>query len=378
MKKFSLVLSLITLMLAVTFNVSAPLVLAEEKGESALEFIEQALEEKDTDVVSELKKQKQNYQARLQNEQDKKKRAQLLELVENTQKLLDDYTEKKEGVQAVSVSQKSIYSDLDIFFYENSVSACIAYFYANEYYLSAELLTHARYNRVQNSLYSPINIDILELSDEFNSVCDSDEAYGTGEFVKYGDVKDMDLFYSIHNFCYAKFQTGEVVTVYDNYDFVFDGGYDFIDDIPIKVMYLAQEKRVIVPFYTVIETRLSGTEKGRDNEAYPRIAYANGEYHLYKSECSCDCFAEHVDGRREDGAAHADWNNDGICDGCGAVVGEVVLPQEEQSWFDEVVATVTDFFVGLGAGCASSVGGCISSVSALIVGGLVLKKKKEN
>jgi hypothetical protein len=205
----------------------------------------------------------------------------------------------------------------------------------------------------------------------------------------------MDLFYAIHQFYYAKFQSGDVITVYDKYDFALDGGFDAIDDIPIEVMYMAQEKGVIVPFYTVIETRLAGTEEGRADEAYSEIVYKNGEYHLYQSACAGDCFAGHSDARRDGLETHIDKNVDGLCDGCDLAVGEV-LPQEPpktepiiggvmngatesaKDVYNTTKNKVANLLNSMRVGCSGSIGGSVGAGAALFVGGLLLKKKKDN
>lgn len=398
MKKFSFVLLLIAVMIVATFNVGATRVLAKEPNVMTTDVIERKLEEKNADVAFELEKQIRNYQNRLDTETDEQKQEQLRRLILDTQKLLDDYKGSNKRKTAVATTASSdqnadptyIPKELDVFFYENTVSAVVAFFYANEYYLSAELLTHARYNRELNSLYTPINLEYLQTASEFKSVCEKTDVVGTGRFAKSGGAKEMDLFYALHNFHYAKFQNGEVVTLYDVYDFTFDGGFDFIDDVPIKVMYLAQERGVIVPFNVVIETRLSGDGENRENEAYPKIAYTNGEYHLYKSACSNDCYANHADAHR-DIESHSDSNDDGLCDGCGAVIGKLKLDLEEETVLDRIVSDVNDSIVGTcdvvkgglfallnakGIGCSSSVGGTVGVGAIVVVGALLLKKKE--
>lgn len=398
MKKFSFILLLITLLLAATFNVGATRAVAKEENVITTDVIERKLEEKNTDVAFELEKQIRNYQNRLETETDEKKQEQLNRLILDTQKLLEDYQAESERKTAVATAVSStqnadptyVPKELDVFFYENTVSAVVAFFYSNEYYLSAELLTHARYNRELHSLYTPINLEYLRSASEFVSVCEKTDVDGTGRFAKSGGVKDMDLFYALHKFHYAKFQNGEVVTLYDVYDFTFDGGFDFIDDVPIKVMYMAQERGVIVPFNVVIETRLSGDNENRENEVHPKIAYTNGEYHLYKSACSNDCYASHADAHREI-ELHSDSNDDGLCDGCGVVTGEVKPDSEQETIFDRIFSDVNDSVVGTcdamksgffallnanGIGCSSSVGGTVGVGATVFVGVLLFKKKE--
>ncbi len=404
MRKISLVLSLIiTAVIATAFNVGATRVVAQDTNVMQTEVIERKLEEKNTDVACELEKQIRNYQNRLENEKDESARERLEQLIADTKKLLSDYQGESRKVLTVATSVTSdfeqnadpayIPKELDVFFYENTVSAVVAFFYANEYYLSAELLTHARYNRELDSLYTPINLEPLQTSFAFVSVCEQTDEDGTGRFAKSSSVKDTDLFYALHNFHYAKFQNGEVITLYDRYDFVFDGGFDFIDDVPIKVMYLAQERGVIVPFNVVIETRLSGNDENRENETHSKIAYTNGEYHLYKSACACDCFASHTDGHRQ-GEEHCDSNADGLCDGCGMIVGDIKpAPPKQETVLESVFSDVGDSVAGAydsakgslvallnagGIGCNGSIGSTIGVGSAVFVGALLFKKKKEN
>lgn len=407
MKKFFSIICIFALGIAFAWNGGATLVVAQEKVENSLTRIENALERLDTDVVGELNKQKADYERRLNTETDEKKIERLQSLISATEKLLQDYkgqTQKgeknpvKTGVlgenQVGRIAEPTyIPKDADWFFYENAVSAIVAYFYAHEYYLSAELLTHARYNRDYGSVYSPINVDPLESSKAYTTICESEELYGASEFAKAGNVSDLDLFYAIHNFRYVKFHEGNVVTVYDNYDFVFDGQFDFIDDIPIKVMYMAQEKGVIVPFNVVIEKRFDGDLAERTNENYPLISYVNGEYHIYKDGCACECLSNHIEGNRI-GEAHVDGDVNGFCDRCAKVLSDdVPLPEQpstEKDGFEEFVDgaketfndvkdTVTGFIAEKTTGCSGSLSASVGCVSAFgLCACLLLKKKKHN
>lgn len=401
MKKISLILGIMSAFVAVAFNTGLTVATAEEKTENAVEYFERSLVGQGTSVVAEFEERIAEYQTRLLVETDATKKSQLNTLIENTERLLETYQREKptaKPMTAVVTANEPqpaeptyVPKDADVFFYENTVSAVVAYFYSNGYDLAAELLTHARFNSVRSSLYTPINLDCLYESTAFNAVRESGEPYGSEEFVKQGSVKDMDLFYAMHYFRYAKFQGGEVLTVYDNYDFIFDGNYDFIDDVPIKVMYMAQERGVIVPFNVVIETRLSGDCEDRENETFPRISYMNGEYHVYKGGCACDCVVEHADAHRTPFGEHGDGNEDGLCDGCELRIG-TAKPKEE-TVVDRIASDAKDSLVGAydsvktgvlaildacGVGCSGSLGGTLGAGSAIFVGGLLFKKKKEN
>ena len=402
MKKVLIVFCMIMMGIAVALNGGATFVVAKEQEVNSLIRIEKELERLDTDVVSELEKQKKDYERRLILETDEKKIEQLQNLISKTDGLIESYKNQPKKLSNSSkkadlserrqgdIEPTFVPKDADVFFYENSVSAVVAYFYANEYYLSAELLTHARYNRTYASIYTPVNVGCLETSTEYAAVCENKDDYGASAFVKAGSVQDKDLFYSMHNFRYAKFQGGSVVTVYDKYDFAFDGGFDFIDDIPIKVMYMAQEKGVIVPFNVVIEKRLDGDAANRLNENYPMISYIDGEYHIYKDGCSESCEVNHSKGKRE-GVGHADIDMNGVCDLCAKRLSVEPLPEQpssEKNSFDSFVDGVKETFNGVKdsvtgfiqenlAGCSGSVGVSVGGITAFGFGACLLLKKKE-
>ncbi len=421
MKKFFMVFCIFLTGIALALNSGATFVVAKEKPETSLAWIERKLQDLDTDVISELEKQKADFETRLQGETDEENIARLENLIVATERLMESCNkpfsvrEEKPAAFAVKTEFSSwemmernadltyIPKDTDVFFYENAVSAIVAYFYAHKYYLAAELLTHARYNRTYASIYTPVNIEALEFSSAYTSVCENEEFYGWSEFVKSGSVQDKDLFYAIHYFRYAKFQEGNVVTIYDNYDFVFDGQNDFIDDLPIKVMYMAQERGVIVPFNVVIEKRLNGDESIRVNENYPQISYVDGEYHIYKTGCACDCLANHIEGDRV-GESHVDSDENRVCDLCAQTLSvESPLPEQqpeqqpEQSpeqplkekddfeefmngvkeTFNDVKDNVTGFFEKDVAGCSGSLSVSVGGVSAIGFCVFLFLKKKE-
>lgn len=401
MKKISLILAVVSATATLAMNANVTPVVAEEKTETAVEYLERSLEDQGTSVVAELQEQKAEYQARLLVETEQSKKTQLNNLIDNTERLIEDYQRETATAKAMATVVETpepsfaeptyIPKDTDVFFYENSVSSVVAYFHANEYDLAAELLTHARFNDTLGSLYSPINTGSLYESTVFNGVCQSDTVYGADNFEKSDKVTDMDLYYSLHGFRFAKFQNGEVLTLYDRYDYAFEGDYDVIDNVPIKVMYLAQERGVITPFNVIIETRLSGDGENRQDESFPRIAYMDGEYHVYNGSCSSTCVGGHEESNRTPFGTHGDGDGDGLCDGCELRLSDPI-PQEKTVW-DNVIADVKTSFIdayesakagviaildACGVGCSGSLGGTVGAGSALFVGVLLFKKKKEN
>jgi hypothetical protein len=129
------------------------------------------------------------------------------------------------------------------------------------------------------------------------------------------------------------------------------------------------------------------------NEAYPRISYTDGEYHIYKSACAGGCYSDHENAHRDGVADHSDSNADGLCDGCDAVVGEIKIEPPKGSTIGGVIAGATEgvkdiyhtakegistFYDSALAGCSGSVGGSIGGLSALLVGGLLFRKKRDD
>lgn len=126
-----------------------------------------------------------------------------------------------------------------------AVSAVKAWFNYNGYLLSAELLTHARENKVHNSLYTPINGYRVKQSPVYSKIMKLSSRSGTDAFPNSGTVAQRDLYYAIHKFSWSKHNNK--LTIIDKYDFE-KGKYAGIAGVAVNAMYEAQQQGVITPF----------------------------------------------------------------------------------------------------------------------------------
>ena len=378
----------------------------DEKAKSVEECVtamETELNGLGTDVVSELIKQRAHYE-RLAAETpatDGARLSQLEELILMTEDLIFQYEERANGKKGWLK---------DNFMYVQAVASVVAYFIGNEYYLAAELLTHMQYNRELNSLYSPINDGYIPQASAFTAIKNGEEDSGSSRFSKFGTASDMDLFYSLHQFSYAKFDGGKTVVLYDRYDYAPDGKFELFDNIPIQVMYAAQEAGVLTPYYTFVEVQdAEGVFSGEDG-SYNRISRIDGEYHLFKSGCADKCELFSCEYARESvEIEHADGNLDGFCDDCNAITPLPEIPENSESpetikpsdtpespsekknvfntvkesvgalWGkvqDFMDGTVDDVQENLGS-CDGSVSG-VSYLSAIGLGAVLWRKKKKD
>lgn len=132
-----------------------------------------------------------------------------------------------------------------------AVAAIVAYFGANEYYLSAELLSHAESNKKLDSEYIPYYRYRVHDSDVIAKIRKSSAVKGSSSFNEGPTSLEMDLHFAINLFTWTK--SKGVITIRDRYDFK-PGDYDGIAETAVNAMWWAQEHGVLTPFYTVIQT----------------------------------------------------------------------------------------------------------------------------
>lgn len=134
--------------------------------------------------------------------------------------------------------------------YSPAVASVIAYFNSKGYILAAELLTHARDNDDLDSIYIPVNREIMYQSSVFMNIVNGTSSYGTSEFPDEGNTVQKDLYNAIHYFNYSRSESGRVVVIQDRYDFA-KSGYDNIAGVAVETMHAAQNEGTIVPFISV-------------------------------------------------------------------------------------------------------------------------------
>ncbi len=403
MRKLGAIICAFTLFLwGITPNKSIFARAQEQTLETEIVAIENALAAMGTDVVSELEKQKNGYESALvERALTDDERLQAQELILMTDDLIFQYQER--------LGDKKGWLK-DNFIYLQAIASVVAYFIANEYYLSAELLTHMQYNNQLDSVYRPFNVENVPLSSVTEGIRASKELQGSSRFPKAGTAKEVDLFYSVHQFSYAKFDGGETVVIYDRYDYAPDGKFELFDNIPIQVMYAAQEAGVLVPYYTLIELKTDG-ENADAAENFNRIARAEGEYHLFTDGCDESCCVGGCAYVRSV-SDHTDGDADGKCDECFEQVAldgqpenpdaseqpllppvtEATPPEKEENPFGDIKNGVKGFWNKIEEFMDGSVdvvqenlGGCSGSLSgvsgvvapALIASALFIKKRKK-
>lgn len=144
-----------------------------------------------------------------------------------------------------------------------AVATVIAYFNANKYYLSAELLTHARSNTSLNSNYSPSYGYLCNGSPLLADIWTGSALSGTGTFAKTNGVSYVldDLYYAIHKFSYSKYisLSNSYLEVSDRYDYA-SGDYTGVAGVAINTMYQAQEAGILTPYYVKIKINPNSLE----------------------------------------------------------------------------------------------------------------------
>lgn len=224
---------------------------AEEASlQNEIATINTELESDETDVVSELNEQKQYYQTLYSQTSDTEEKEKINRLIETTQELIDEYEQYMNPIQ----TRGSFH-----LIYTPAVAAVTAYFNNKGYKLAAELLTHAKDNDDLDSIYVPVNRDIMYQSSVFMEIVNGTSSYGTSAFPDEGGTVQKDLYNAIHSFYYSRSESGRVVVIQDRYDFA-KGGYSSIAGIAVDTMHAAQNAGTIVPFISVCTFDFTGRE----------------------------------------------------------------------------------------------------------------------
>lgn len=379
MKKLSAFLGV--LITAFTFVFSAPVQGVDAQEVSAQTAFEQKVSfytddgssEVEVNVEKGLIKQIKYYQSLLSLAKADAQKEQIESLIQTTAKLLNESTGR-------TISTATTEKDQFHVVFSSAAASVIAYFSAKEYYFAAELMTHAWENKKLDSVYYPINGSLVKTSSAFEEIRANDEISGTGRFARQGSVKDMDLYYALHQFNYSKFDGGKKLVINDRYDFIRNGGFVWPDELPIQVMYEAQEAGVIIPYYSVIETEVEPSENPLTG-VYRHLEYVDGEYHIYNDVCDGTCEVSGCTVTRAN--SHTDEELDGKCDVC-----KIVIADEGKTNFDEMGTYFRELWNRfrsvknkvenkVSAGCNGTVSGTSALCIALLVCGLTYKKGKK-
>ena len=190
-----------------------PLVETSTDGDydSFIKETQDELEKNGTSVENELSKMRDEYISKLDDIDDEKIKQSANEIINTLNECM--------------ISETSI----ENFGYKGVMLAMIAFFNVADWKLSAELLTHMMNNEVTDSLYYPVNTDVLKESTKFLELSNTiDYVSGIGEF-----SDNSDLNYSIHGFQYNKEYYDEDTIIFhlrDRYDFDYinDDGYGLL------------------------------------------------------------------------------------------------------------------------------------------------------
>lgn len=209
--------------------------------------MENELKNLHSDVVTELQKQITDYKKIMNKENNVEERSQINRLITITEELSRDYQNYKKNNSLQGVSQLKA-----------EVAAVVAYFNANGYKLSAELLTHARDYHNPDGLYKPHYGYLCSQSPVVEKIwANPNTVSGSDAFNKnaFSSTVTTDLYYSIHKFQYIKHFNinNSFLEIEDTYDYA-SGDYPFsIGGIAVELMYQAQEAGVLTPYLVYIK-----------------------------------------------------------------------------------------------------------------------------
>lgn len=214
------------------------------EAEQAISLIENELYVNNTSVVYELSEMKNRLITLLKTTTDEDVAEKISSQIETLDEMIDEYESYKDGTLAVPYGSFHL-------IYSPAVSAIVAYFNSNDYYLAAELLTHAKENDTVDSFYAPTYGYLIKQTTEYNNVYSNGGTRGNSEFNKTGRTVDDDFYYAIHGFTYYRDTLHRTLEFYDRYDYAV-ADYDSIQGVAVNTMYNAQEAGVIVPFRLTI------------------------------------------------------------------------------------------------------------------------------
>lgn len=212
-------------------------------------------------VENELKKQKSLYNTNrlLKKGQEDKKRKKIEESSYDISSTLDematDYLNFKESNnEGQSPKRASTYETSTVAAILAAHAAIVTYFSVNNYTLSTELLTHMRENSEIDSIYRPVNSDIVVNSEDFKNL-----AYNSGDSSSFeqdsSSTRKQDLYYAIHDFHFSKSLHNDAIVLTDRYDFDPNSKYlDSIQESATYLMYVGQTMGALKPFYTVLSS----------------------------------------------------------------------------------------------------------------------------
>jgi len=172
-----------------------------------------------------------------------------------------------------------------------AVGAVIAYFYLNDYKLSADYLAHARIprdpndpNDYNNNAYQSVySAERIRQSPVFQSIAASSLRSGSDAFPNVDEKFQKDLYYAIHLFDWSR-AWDTMIAIEDVYDFEYDLDYGGIAGTAVNAMAVAQGLGVIIPFKVLefvspvqVSTAPVFSDVGVENQFYTEIMWMAAE-----------------------------------------------------------------------------------------------------
>ena len=220
-----------------------PLVETSTDGDydSFIKETQDELEKNGTSVENELSKMRDEYISKLDD--------------------IDDEKIKQSANEIINTLNECMISKtlIENFECKLAMRAMIAFFNFTNWKLSAELLTHMMNNEVTDSLYYPVNTDVLKESTKFLKLSSNiSKVSDDGVF-----DDNSDLNYSIHGFQYNKEYYNEDTIIFhlrDRYDFDYinDDGYGSLAKKGNNLLVKYQNEGLIKPYIVDMKTFAPG------------------------------------------------------------------------------------------------------------------------
>lgn len=325
---------------------------AGTSGLKKIEEIESILDKKGTSVSFELNKQIERYRELAKNAQGQEL-ARLNCLIEGLTRLIENH-QKVNGATVTKAQtkeasrgekkKKELADKEDVL--QSAIASVISFFTTCNYLLSAELLTQMYVNDSLDSTYYPLNADRTLRSSAVSEIKNREVSVGTGAFENEGSEIQRDNYFSLHKFRYVKTKNGTLV-ITDRYDYSKSDNFGAIQNVPIQMMYEAQELGLLTPYYVVI---VDSPEGGVEDFSSDYLSMTKNVVHIYNSADSEKCCVNTCNHTRSV-CYHTDENEDSVCELCNGIVGSefvcVDSPLIKEEDVENLVGGVSGFFQNL-------------------------------
>ena len=224
---------------------SSPDFLETEKiFEDGIKEIEEYLEMQGTNVCDGLDQAIEMLEMEKETSTDAVEIEKIQALIDVTEELKGDYISYSNGIAPLGV-EDPVYSPM--------VAAVASFFFITKYFLSNELMIHAKDNDQLDSTYVPMYGHRIKYSGVIGKIMVADiDSSGSAAFENSENAMEKDLYYAIHNFNYTFKKIGHTFTLTDRYDYALSDEYTGVAGVAVDQMFLAQQMHVLVPYYVQI------------------------------------------------------------------------------------------------------------------------------